>query len=47
MAEKMGFELFFIFSAALGIPAIIFALILLFFGPNAAKGIRDKEIATE
>ncbi len=46
MAEKMGFELFFIFSAALGIPAIIFALILLFFGPNAAKGIRDKEIET-
>jgi PAT family beta-lactamase induction signal transducer AmpG len=46
IAEKMGFELFFLFSAALGIPAIIFALILLFFGPNAAKGIRDKEIAT-
>jgi len=46
MAEKMGFELFFIFSAALGIPAIIFALILLFFGPNAAKGIRNKEIET-
>ena len=44
MAEKMGFELFFIFSAALGVPAIIFALILLFFGPNAAKGIRNKEI---
>lgn len=47
MAEKMGFELFFIFSAALGIPAIIFALILLFFGPNSAKGIRDREIASE
>ena len=47
MAEKMGFELFFIFSAALGIPAIIFALIILFFGPNSAKGIRNKEIAAE
>ncbi|CAM3850808.1 AmpG family muropeptide MFS transporter [Litorimonas haliclonae] len=46
MAEKMGFELFFIFSAALGIPAIVFALILLFFGPNAAKGIRNSEIET-
>lgn len=44
IAEKMGFELFFLFSAALGIPAIIFALILLFFGPNAAKGIRDREL---
>jgi PAT family beta-lactamase induction signal transducer AmpG len=42
MADKMGFEAFFLFSAALGIPAIIFALILLFFGPDAAKGMRDR-----
>jgi len=41
MADRMGFEVFFLFSAALGIPAIIFALILLFFGPDAAKGIRQ------
>jgi PAT family beta-lactamase induction signal transducer AmpG len=43
MADKMGFEVFFLFSAALGIPAIIFALILLFFGPDAAKGIRQSD----
>lgn len=40
MADKMGFESFFIFSAALGIPAIIFALIIVGWGPDAAKGIR-------
>ena len=42
MANKMGFETFFLFSAALGIPAIILTLIILFFGPEAAKGIRKK-----
>ncbi|GLQ24448.1 MFS transporter [Algimonas ampicilliniresistens] len=41
IAEKMGFEGFFIFSALLGVPAIILALILLFFGPDGAKGIRN------
>ena len=40
MADKMGFETFFLFSASLGIPAIIIAVILLFFGPDAAKGVR-------
>lgn len=45
MAEKMGFEMFFQFTAALGIPAMIFALILLFFGPDAAKGVRQIEKA--
>lgn len=45
MADKMGFETFFLFSAALGIPAIILAIILQLFGPDSAKGIRspDKE----
>lgn len=42
MAEKMGFESFFMFSAALGIPAIILTLIILAFGPDAAKGIRKE-----
>ena len=41
MADKMGFETFFLFSASLGIPAIIIAVILLFFGPDAAKGVRE------
>jgi len=41
MADKMGFETFFLFSAALGIPAIIIAVILLVFGPDAAKGVRS------
>ena len=41
MADKMGFETFFLFAAGLGIPAIILALVILIFGPNAAKGIRD------
>ncbi len=40
MADKMGFETFFLFSAALGMPAIILAVILQLFGPDAAKGIR-------
>lgn len=43
MADKMGFESFFLFSAALGIPAIILTIIILLFGPNAAKGIRVEE----
>jgi len=41
IAEKIGFEGFFIFSALLGVPAIMLALILLFFGPDGAKGIRN------
>jgi len=45
MADKMGFETFFLFSAALGIPAIILAIILQFFGPDAAKGVRVKDKA--
>ena len=45
MAEKMGFETFFLFSAALGIPAIILAIILQLFGPDATKGIRAKDKA--
>ena len=40
IAQKMGFETFFIFSACLGIPAIILTVIILMFGPDAAKGIR-------
>jgi len=43
MAEKMGFEGFFLMSAALGIPAIILAIILYSFGPNSAKGIRQQD----
>lgn len=42
LADKMGFEMFFLFSAALGIPAMIFALVILVFGPDAAKGIRNR-----
>ena len=45
MADKMGFESFFIFSAALGIPAVILTLIILMFGPDAAKGIRAEDKA--
>jgi len=47
MADKMGFEAFFLFSAALGIPAIILAIILQFFGPDAAKGVRIKNKAVD
>jgi len=47
MADKMGFETFFLFSAALGIPAIILAIILQFFGPDAAKGVRIKNKAVD
>ena len=43
IADKMGFEEFFIFSALLGVPAIVLALILLFFGPDSAKGIRPEQ----
>lgn len=43
MADKMGFESFFLFSAALGMPAIILTIVILMFGPNAAKGIRAEE----
>lgn len=43
MADKMGFESFFIFSATLGIPAIILIIIILLFGPDAAKGIRAQK----
>ncbi|MGB0908257.1 MAG: AmpG family muropeptide MFS transporter [Maricaulaceae bacterium] len=47
MAEKMGFETFFMFSAALGIPAVILALVIMLFGPEAARGIRKTESSTE
>ena len=43
MAQKMGFETFFMFSAALGLPAILFTLIILNFGPEAARGIRKND----
>ena len=43
MTEKIGFESFFIFSAALGIPAIILTIIILLFGPDAAKGMRSED----
>ena len=43
MANKLGFETFFIFTAALGIPAIILAIIIMYLGPNAAKGIREAD----
>ncbi len=42
MADKMGFEVFFVFSAALGMPAIILALIIMTLGPDTAKGIRQE-----
>jgi PAT family beta-lactamase induction signal transducer AmpG len=42
-AGKMGFTTFFLFSAALGIPAIILALIILFYGPEIARGIRPEK----
>ena len=43
VANKVGFETFFIFSASLGIPAIILTIIILVFGPDAAKGIRPND----
>jgi len=43
LAEILGFELFFLFSAALGLPAIVLAVVLYIFGPAAAKGIRADE----
>jgi len=43
IADKMGFETFFLFSAALGVPAIILAIILQLFGPDAAKGVRRRD----
>lgn len=46
LAGKMGFTAFFIFSAALGIPAIILAIILIAFGPELAKGIRPEKSKT-
>ncbi len=42
IAAKMGFAGFFIFTAVLGIPAIILTLVIIFFGPPTAKGIRAK-----
>ena len=47
LANKVGFETFFIFSASLGIPAIILTVIILLFGPDAAKGIRPNEPSPE
>jgi len=47
MADHMGYESFFYFSAALGIPAIILTLIILNFGPDAAKGIRAENKSDE
>lgn len=44
MAEVMGFEVFFLFSAALGLPAFILALVIYFFGPATAKGIRKEDV---
>ena len=43
MADKMGFETFFIFTAALGLPAIMLAIIIMLFGPDSAKGIRSDD----
>ena len=43
IAAKIGFVSFFIFTACLGIPAVILALIIMFYGPDAAKGIRDTD----
>ncbi len=45
MANKMGFETFFLFSACLGIPAIILTVIIMIFGPDVAKGIRKDDKA--
>ena len=47
VANKVGFETFFIFSASLGIPAIILTIIILVFGPDAAKGIRPNELTNK
>lgn len=41
-AAKMGFVSFFIFTASLGIPAIILAVIIMLYGPQGAKGIRER-----
>ena len=43
IADRVGFEAFFLFSAALGLPAILLTLLLLFTGPDAAKGIRPQD----
>ncbi|WP_298917995.1 MFS transporter [uncultured Algimonas sp.] len=40
IADKMGFESFFLFSAALGLPAILLAFLIMLAGPPAARGIR-------
>jgi len=45
MADKMGFETFFIFTASLGIPAIILALTIMIWGPESARGVRGKNPA--
>ena len=43
LAAKMGFVSFFIITACLGIPAIILAVIIILYGPDAAKGIREPD----
>ncbi|NNC38249.1 MAG: MFS transporter [Hyphomonadaceae bacterium] len=43
IAAKIGFVSFFIFTACLGIPAVVLALIIMFYGPEAARGIRESD----
>lgn len=42
IASKMGFVAFFLFTAALGLPAILLIIVIIVYGPDAAKGIRKK-----
>ena len=42
IAGKMGFVSFFLFTAALGLPAVLLTIIIIMFGPDAAKGIRKQ-----
>ena len=41
MAARMGFESFFIFSASLGIPAILLILVIMRYGSPLARGAAD------
>ena len=42
IAGKMGFVAFFLFTAALGLPAVLLTIIIILYGPDTAKGIRAK-----
>ena len=42
IAGKMGFVAFFLFTAALGLPAVLLTIVIILYGPDAAKGIRKQ-----